>query len=292
MSRPRRTADRRGRDRHLESAGMDASDADRPLELGAFLALAVELATAAAEVHAEGRGARHRIEEKGSPFNLVTEVDREAERLIVEGIVAARPDDEILAEEGASRHGTSGARWIVDPLDGTANYVYGYAAHAVSIGIEIGGDPAVGVVFDTARDVLYTGVAGGVARANGETISASAKDDVSTAMLATGFSFDPALRARQASILADLAPRIRDIRRSGAASIDLCALASGSVDAYYEAALAPWDVAGGIVIARAAGATVLSADGSSGVGVVGANAALLQALLPILEAAGFSLDAA
>jgi myo-inositol-1(or 4)-monophosphatase len=260
-------------------------------DLQPILALAVELATRAADVHASGRGRRLRVDEKGSPFNLVTEVDRAAERMIVDGIADARPEDEILGEEGAARRGTSGVRWIVDPLDGTANYVYGYPAHAVSIGVEVEGEPAIGVVFDTGRDVLYAAARGGPATANGEPIRAGAKDDVETAMVATGFSFDPALRVAQAEVVAGLMGGIRDIRRSGAASVDLCALAAGTVDAYYEGALAPWDVAGGSVIAEAAGATVLRgvARGYPGVGVIGANPRLLAGLAPLLRDAGFEL---
>lgn len=256
-----------------------------------ILALAVDLATQAAAVHADGRRTILRVEEKGSPFSLVTAVDREAERVIVDGIVAARPDDEILGEEGASRSGTSGVRWIVDPLDGTANYVYGYAAHSVSIGIEVDDEPAVGVVFDTGRRVLYTAVRGGEASANGEPIAATDKEELETALVATGFSFDPALRAKQADVLATIIANVRDIRRSGAASIDLVALATGAVDAYYEGGLAPWDVAGGVVIAEAAGATVLrsNADGYPGIGVIGANARLLEPFAALLRDAGFAL---
>jgi myo-inositol-1(or 4)-monophosphatase len=260
-------------------------------DLQPILVLAIELAKRAAEVHADGRRGGLRVDEKGSPFNLVTEVDRAAERLITEGIVAARPGDEILGEEGAARRGTSGVRWIVDPLDGTANYVYGYPAHAVSIGVEVAGEPAVGVVFDTGRDILYAAARGGPATANGESIRATTKDDVGTAMVATGFSFDPALRVAQAEVVAELMGAIRDIRRSGAASIDLCALATGTVDAYYEGALAPWDVAGGIVIAQAAGARVLRGVGRGlpGVGVIGANPELLDRLASVLREAGFEL---
>jgi myo-inositol-1(or 4)-monophosphatase len=257
-----------------------------------ILALAVDLASQAAVVHADGRRMVLRVEEKGSPFSLVTAVDREAERVIVDGIVAARPGDEIVGEEGTSRSGSSGVRWVVDPLDGTANYVYGYAAHSVSIGVEVDDEPTVGVVFDTGRRILYSAVRGGDATANGEPISASDKADLRTALVATGFSFEPALRTKQADVLASIIGSVRDIRRSGAASIDLVALATGAVDAYYEGGLARWDVAGGLVIAEAAGATVLrsSADGYPGIGVIGANARLLERLTAMLRDAGFALD--
>ena len=264
-----------------------------PVDADAILSLAVDLATQAAAVHTDGRKTLLRVEEKGSPFSLVTQVDREAERVIVDGITATRPKDEILGEEGTSVSGSSSVRWLVDPVDGTTNYVYGYAAYSVSIGVEIDGQPAVGVVFDTGRDVLYTAVRGRGATANGDPIEASDKGELATALVATGFAFDPALRTRQGETLTKILARIRDIRRSGSASIDLLSLATGAVDAYYEGGLAPWDVAGGAVIAEEAGATVLrsTADGYQGIGVIGANPRLLVPLTGLLRDAGFALDA-
>ena len=258
----------------------------------ALLHLAIDLATRAAAIHAAGHRTILRIEHKGSPFNLVTEIDRAAERAVVDGIVSARPDDAILGEEGTARDGTSGVRWVIDPLDGTANYVYGYPAHAVSIGIEVAGTPSIGVVFDTARHVVYGGNRGDRATADGEPIAVREGSDVATAMLATGFSFEPVLREHQGEILTRLLRRVRDVRRSGAASIDLCSVAAGAVDAYYEAGLAPWDVAAGIVIAEAAGATVLrgSTAGYPGVSVIAANQALFPALLSLLDEAGFRIE--
>jgi myo-inositol-1(or 4)-monophosphatase len=257
-----------------------------------MLTLAVTLARMGAEIHRQGRTTLLRVSEKSSPFDLVTQVDREAEAAIVEALASVRPEDAVLGEEGGGREGTSGVRWIIDPLDGTTNYVYRYPAHAVSIGVEIGGTRSVGVVLDTARDLLYTGVRGGTATVNGEPIVASGKDEAATAMVATGFSFDPELRRRQGELLPLLLPRVRDIRRSGAASIDLCAVASGTVDAYYEGGLALWDVAAGAVIAEAAGAAILlgEAKGYPGVSVVVANPTLLAELRTILAEAGFAVE--
>ena len=257
-----------------------------------LLDLAVEAAMRAAEIHRDARGALLRVSEKSSSSDLVTQVDREAEAAIVEAITAARPDDAILAEEGGGRSGESGVRWIVDPLDGTANYVYGYPAHAVSIGVEIDGVLSVGVVHDTSCGSLYTATLGGQASRDGAPIESSGPMDPSTAMVATGFSYDPELRRQQGRTLAALLPQVRDARRSGSASLDLCAVACGTVDAYYEAGVAPWDVAGGIVIARAAGAEVLfgTARGFPGLAVLTGSPSLVPALALLLQEAGLRIE--
>ena len=125
-----------------------------------LLDLATDLAQAAGRVHVDGRRGALRVETKSSPTDLVSQIDREAERLIVEGIAAARPDDGLLGEEGASREGTSGVRWVIDPLDGTTNYIYGYPAYAVSIAVEVDGRPQVGVVLDSSSGRLYRAIRG------------------------------------------------------------------------------------------------------------------------------------
>jgi myo-inositol-1(or 4)-monophosphatase len=220
------------------------------------VALATQAARAGARVHRDGLGRAHRVETKASATDIVTEVDREAERVIVDAIVAARPDDAILAEESAAQSGGSGVRWIIDPLDGTTNYVYRYPAYAVSIGIEIDGTLAAGVVHDSARDRIYTGIVGAGAACNGATLRVRDHADLATALVATGFQPQPERRAWQARILTDVLPRVRDVRRGGSAAIDLCGVASGQLDAFYEAGLAEWDMAGGTAIVRAAGGVV------------------------------------
>ncbi|HEX2424624.1 MAG TPA: inositol monophosphatase family protein [Actinomycetota bacterium] len=257
-----------------------------------LLSVAVGAARAAARIHAEGRRSALDVAEKdASPFNLVTHVDRAAEEAIVDRILEARPDDAILGEEGGARDGTSGVRWIVDPLDGTANYVYGYPAYAVSIGIEIGDEPALGVVLDSSRDVLLAGGRDVAATANGLPIHATALDDPATALLSTGYAFDPAYRSLQGAVTAAILSRVRDLRRTGSAAIDLCSVATGAVDGYFEAALSPWDAAGGAIIARAAGAEVLvgTTNDVPGVAVLAANARLLERLAPMLAEAGFTI---
>jgi myo-inositol-1(or 4)-monophosphatase len=220
------------------------------------VALATQAARAGARVHRDGLGRAHRVETKATATDIVTEVDREAERVIVDAIVAARPDDAILAEESEAQSGGSGVRWIIDPLDGTTNYVYRYPAYAVSIGIEIDGTLAAGVVHDSARDRIYTGIVGAGAACNGATLRVRDHADLATALVATGFQPQPERRAWQARILTDVLPRVRDVRRGGSAAIDLCGVASGQLDAFYEAGLAEWDMAGGTAIVRAAGGVV------------------------------------
>lgn len=256
-------------------------------DLDELLALAVALAHRAAEVHRLKPGGVE-PEHKTSAFDLVTAVDREAERVIVEGIMGARPSDAILGEEGASRAGDSGVRWIIDPLDGTTNFVYGYPEFAVSIGIEVNGLPAVGVVRHSTRGHLFTGVSGRGAWMNGEPIRVGGREELATALVATGFSYEPDVRRRQAELLVHVLPRTRDLRRGGSAAMDLCHVASGAIDLYYECPLGPWDLAAGRVIAEAAGASVVvgSAAGFPGTGVVAANPVLMAGALPMLRDAG------
>ncbi len=192
---------------------------------------------------------------------MVTEIDRASERQIVDGILAARPHDGVVGEEGTDRLGTSGVRWIIDPLDGTTNYLYSHPGFAVSIGVEIADEVVAGAVFDPLHDQLFTATLGGGAFLGGDAIAASAQTDLGATLVATGFGYDSTTRARQAQLLAQVLPHVRDIRRMGAASLDLCSVACGRVDAYYERGLAPWDLAAGALIAAEAGAVVMGLDG-------------------------------
>jgi myo-inositol-1(or 4)-monophosphatase len=225
-------------------------------DVAALVVLAVRAARAGARVHRDGLGRVQEITAKSSPTDVVTEVDREAERVIVDTIAGERPDDAILGEEATARAGRTGVRWIVDPLDGTTNYLYRYPAFAVSIGIEIDGTLAGGVVHDSARDRVYTGIVGAGAACNGTPIRVRDHADLATALIATGFQPVPARRAWQAEVLTRMLPRVRDVRRGGAAAVDLACVASGQLDAFYEAGLAEWDTAAGAAIVRAAGGVV------------------------------------
>ena len=259
-----------------------------PPQLTELLALASDLAREAGGVHLEGLRGALRIETKSSPTDLVSQIDRECERLIVGRLNEMRPDDAVMAEEGTLQDGDSGVRWVIDPLDGTTNYIYGYPAFAVSIAVEIDGHPMVGVVYESSAGHLYEAIDGFGARCDGRPIRARGLTDLSRALVATGFSYAAAQRARQGAVAARVLGRVRDIRRAGSAALDLCHIAAGHVDAYWELDLSPWDYAAGGVIAREAGAEVLFPAGAHGRGpaVVAAPPALMPSFLDLLREAG------
>ena len=228
---------------------------------------------------------RSDVRTKSTGTDMVSEVDEECERLIVDGIRAARPDDGILSEEGASAESRSGVRWVIDPIDGTTNYLYGHPGYGISIAAEIDGEVAAGVVVDPIHRDCFTAVRGRGAQRNGEPVRVSAATDLAAALIATGFGYDAEVRVEQAKLLSRVIGSIRDIRRMGAAAVDLCSVACGRVDAYYERGLNHWDLAAGALIAIEAGATV----GELGDGtVVGAPAALYEPLCEALRAAAIS----
>ena len=262
--------------------------AGAPADLRELLVLAGELALAAGRIHAAGLLSALRLETKSSPTDLVSQVDRDAERLIVDRLHEVRPDDSLLGEEGASGQGTSGVRWIIDPLDGTTNYVYGYPAYAVSIAVEIDGEPAIGVVHDSSAGHTYRAIEGSGAMCDDRQIRVREQPELATALVATGFSYDAAQRKRQGAAVAQILGRVRDIRRGGTAALDLCHVAAGHVDAYWELDLSPWDFAAGAIIARAAGADVAFPAAAHGRGpaVVAAPPALMPAFLGLLGEAG------
>jgi myo-inositol-1(or 4)-monophosphatase len=201
---------------------------------------------------------------KSSPTDVVTQMDRAAEDLIARTILASRPQDAILGEEGGSSAGTSGVRWVIDPLDGTTNYLYDLPLWSVSIAAEIDGRVAVGIVHAPALGVTFRGTQGRGSyerSPRGErALRVSATTDLAHALVSTGFGYNSDQRRRQAEALVEVAPRVRDVRRLGSAAIDLCFVASGRTDAYVESRLHPWDVAAGALIAREAGAVVLGDD--------------------------------
>jgi myo-inositol-1(or 4)-monophosphatase len=196
------------------------------------------------------------VTSKSSPTDVASDADRAAEALIVGTLRRERPGDAILAEEGGGATGTSGLRWVVDPLDGTVNYLYRGVAFAVSIAVEDAAGPLAGAVYDPQRDELFAASRGEGSTVNGVALRANAVTNLAQALVATGFSYVAAERAQQAAVLTHVLPRVRDIRRLGSAALDLCAVAAGRVDAYYEYGCAPWDVAAGSLVAAEAGAVV------------------------------------
>ena len=226
------------------------------------------------------------VDTKSSRTDLVTDLDHAAEELIVGRLLDARPQDGVLGEEGGERTGTSGVRWIVDPLDGTTNFVYEYPAYSVAIAAEADGELVAGVVVDIVRGQRFTATLGGGARRDGRPIAISGATDLDTALLATGFSYDRANRGRQAEVLATVLPAVRDLRRSGSAALDLCMVAAGRVDGFWERGLAPWDRAAGGLIAAEAGAVVSDLVDQQPPTLVAASPALHGPLCELLLAAG------
>jgi myo-inositol-1(or 4)-monophosphatase len=199
---------------------------------------------------------------KSSPEDIVTHTDREAEELNRGLLADARPDDGFFGEESEPTAGTSGLTWIVDPIDGTVNFLYGIPFWAVSIAVVEGDpDPATwntraGAVFAPAIDEMYTASSGGGAFLNGRRLAVTEGVELPLALVGTGYSYSAGRRVRQADVVTGLIDRVRDIRRLGAASLDLCAVAAGRLDLFYERGLNPWDLAAGALVAREAGAKV------------------------------------
>jgi myo-inositol-1(or 4)-monophosphatase len=251
-----------------------------------LLAIAEEAARTAGELLLErfkrGREAAGAISSKSTPTDPVSEADVAAERAIRAVLRARVPADGVLGEEGDDAAGSSGRRWIVDPLDGTVNYLYGHPQWSVSVACE----GHAGVVFDPVRDELFAASAGGSATCNGAPISANAPASLSQSLLATGFGYDARVRARQAEVVARVLPRVRDIRRDGSAALDLAWTAAGRMDAYFERGVKPWDIAAGTLICERAGLSVstLPAGGDDvPAGVCVAPAALLDELLALVS---------
>jgi len=228
-----------------------------------LLALASKLALAAGNMARDGRAERGiaKADTKSSATDVVTEFDKASEALIVDGILAARPHDAVIGEEGTDKAGTSGIDWLIDPIDGTTNFLYDLPGWNVSIAAASAQGTEVGVVYVPATNELFTAIAGGGAYLNGRPIRCSDTDDVALALIATGFSYQIERRRSQARRVAAMLPQVRDLRRFGAAAADLCYVAAGRVDAYFEEWLAPWDLAAGGLIAREAGCHLGSLDG-------------------------------
>lgn len=231
---------------------------------------------------------------KTSAVDVVTEADRAVEELVRARITAQRPDDAILGEEGDDRSGTSGVRWVVDPIDGTVNYLYGLVDCAVSVAAEVDGEVVAGAVVTIPTGVEYAGALGHGATRDGQPLTVRPTPPLAERLVLTGFGYERRVREHQAACVARLLPEVRDIRRMGSCSLDLCHVAEGSADAYVEAGPKPWDwSAGGLVLREAGGRFglldgTLAFDGSvSRTVVVGAPVQGWDSFVDALQAAGF-----
>jgi myo-inositol-1(or 4)-monophosphatase len=220
---------------------------------------------------------------KSSDTDLVSDADREAERVVRELLERERPDDGLLAEEGSRSEGASGRRWLVDPLDGTVNFLYGFPAWAVSVALEDGDGLAAGVVHAPLNGETFC-----AARGEGAWVAESGRGlrvrdcrVLARAMVATGFSYEPERRERQAEVVRRLLPQARDIRRAGAAALDLAWLAAGRLDAFYERGLNPWDWAAGCLLVGEAGGALRWLEGEPDGLVAAATPELLDELYPL-----------
>jgi myo-inositol-1(or 4)-monophosphatase len=263
--------------------------------LSELLGLALEAARRAGALLRDGRPADLGVAAtKSSPIDVVTEMDIAAEELITGFLAERRPQDGFLGEESASSAGSSGIRWVIDPLDGTVNYLYGLPTWAVSIAAERDGERVAGVVEAPMRRETYLAVLGGGAYAkggaygDGTALRIRPAPPLDQALVSTGFNYVTDVRTHQADVAQQLIPKLRDIRRSGSAAVDLCDVAAGRLDGYYERGLHPWDLAAGDLIAREAGARTggrpgLPADGDL---TVAASPGVFEPLQTLLEDLG------
>jgi fructose-1,6-bisphosphatase/inositol monophosphatase family enzyme len=215
---------------------------------------------------------------------MVSDADRVAEEAIAESIRRERPDDGLLGEEGAAIAGSSGRRWVVDPLDGTTNYLYGFPVWAVSVAVEDADGALAGVVLDPTRGELFGAARGGGTTMNRAPVHVREGTPLERSLIATGFGYDPARRAEQARVLEHVLPRVRDVRRGGAAAIDLAWVAAGRLDGYYERGLKPWDWAAGRLLVTEAGGEVAELDGEPA-GLAAGAPALVADLVRLVGAA-------
>ena len=220
-----------------------------------LLRLAQELARRAGTHARNGRaGGMHIVGTKSTDTDMVTKYDRESESMIVAALRAARPNDSIIGEEGTGHRGSSGVEWHIDPIDGTTSFMYGLPTWCVSVGARDEEGGLVGAVYVPDLDEMFAARRGGGATLNDKAISCTSQSDVSKALVSTGFSYSPAQRTVQSSRVSEFIHRIRDVRRMGAAAVDICFVACGRLDAYFEENLHSWDVLAAELIAREAGA--------------------------------------
>ena len=261
-----------------DAAAGTASDAE-------LLAVVFEAASAAEPELMSRFGGRSGVRTKSTPTDLVSEADIAAETVIRELLASRRPGDAILGEEGGASGGGE-LRWLIDPLDGTINYLFGIPVFAVSVACEDESGRVAGVVLDPVHDECFSATRSGPPTLNGEELVVDERaSELGLAMVATGFDYDASVRARQGAVVSRVLPRVRDIRRAGAAAIDLCWCACGRYDAYYERGLKVWDLAAGALIAERAGLVVreLPAAGEDPAGVLVGPGGLVEELAQLVE---------
>ena len=233
------------------------------------------------------------LTEKSTATDLVSDADREADETILGMIRAERPDDAILSEEsGEAEEGTTGLRWLVDPLDGTTNYLWSYPQWAVSIGCYDDEGGVMGVVHDPIRGQTFSAVRGGPALLNGQPLVLEPRDDLGKALIGSGFGYDAVRRRRQALRLSGVIPHVRDMRRGGSAALDMAWVAAGRLDGYYEFGVNAWDVAAGAVIVIAAGGEVqqLPTGPEGAPGTLAARPGLATQLRAVVDAAADGIN--
>ncbi len=273
---------------------MDAiTEPPRPSD-AMLAALCVELARGAAGVVRAGRRPDMAVDTKSASTDLVTEVDRDTEQWLRDRLARERPGDEILGEEAgphgprATAAGGTGVRWLLDPIDGTVNFVLGLPLYAVSVAAEVDGTVVAGAVADPVSGELFRAHRGGGAYLGGLRLRGPRAVPLRSAVVATGFAYDRAVRQRQAQVVARLLGDVGDVRRLGTAALELCYLAAGRVDGYFEAGLHEWDHAAGALVAAEAGCVVSGLRGrpASSVLVAGAGDGLAPELFALLERCG------
>jgi myo-inositol-1(or 4)-monophosphatase len=263
-----------------------AAQTDTP---AALLDVAAEAAAAAGALLRERflAGREPAVRAKSTPTDPVSEADLAAEAAIRDVLAARRPGDRVLGEEGGeSGPGAGGLRWVVDPLDGTTNFLFGVPQWCVSVAVEDEHGALAGVVLDPLRDELFAARRDGPATLDGEPVRGSAQATLGEALVGTGFAYDPAVRARQAAVLGELLPRVRDARRLGSCALDLAWTAAGRLDAFYERAVQPWDVAAGALLCERGGLAVraLAADDGLPSGILAAPSGLVDELESLVAA--------
>ncbi len=225
-----------------------------------LLELAVGIALQAGELLMK-RPLTFEVTSKSVAIDIATQMDRDSEKLIVDSLLSARADDGIIGEEGSSRPSSSGITWVIDPVDGTVNYLYGLPGWSVSIAAKDGDGVLVGVVHAPTIGSTWTATRGGGAFFNGKSIRCNDPVNLDRALIGTGFVYDVSMRAQQGKVVSALLPQVRDIRRMGSAAVDICNVAMGAFDGYFEIGLKEWDLAAAQLVASESGALISTDSG-------------------------------